>query len=232
MLNHPGASGYDPKRRTAMRYMEEEEFDGIYLRSRAILNDPGVTRMVVLRDPVRRVVSAYLDKIAKPKRWRHSESMVLVRELRSTLGVSVEPAEVSFAMYLRYLEHVPNWRRDRHVQLQTRMIGSHTFDYYGTVEDMVAVEQFLEGRGFRMFNRSEANPAVFKATPYGDHESANRASALTPAQLAEYSEYPPAEVFMSAETLERIGRIYAHDVIAYCRVTGESTVEFWRRYGA
>lgn len=104
-------------------------------------------RIVVLRDPFDRLLSAYQDRFLNKDRSAADQAMAT--GLADLLPVGADRSDVTFAQFVRYLSTTPNRRLDEHWRPQSDfLLGSYTrvirFDHLA--EDTA----FLADRGLRL----------------------------------------------------------------------------------
>ncbi|WP_123590287.1 sulfotransferase family 2 domain-containing protein [Salinisphaera orenii] len=240
LYNHPVAFDYVPELETANEYLSRTAKKGeLTATSATILRDKGYTKFVILRDPLARLVSAYLDKVVNSARMsRHDErrgkayhSDGFFNEISQTLGVKVDRDTLSFSQLLRYLEKTSPFLVDKHYRAQWIFLNRIPFDYYGTMENIPDVLDFLKSRGLRTHSFTARSP---KRTPYTKPlpSGSNRNIADMPASdLRLCDRYPPAqEFFKQPATLERAAKLYKSDISIFLKVQALDKEAYFKRY--
>ena len=100
--------------------------------ARRMCADPDVFRYTVLRDPARRVLSAYLDKflnvLARP--IMNQDRAHAVRRAQALAGIAYDPERsISFAEFCNYLAQANDLEMNTHWMPQSRIVGRDTAPY-------------------------------------------------------------------------------------------------------
>lgn len=145
-MHSENATGFRPLEETAVEYLRRTPAARLRIPSVRALDDPGCTKMMILRNPFNRLVSAYLDKFVKtaanpPETARH-----YIRGASKKLAKVITPATFTFADFLRYTATLDDKQLDTHWVPQVRFLAGHTFDFYGDVENIAPTYNFLRER--------------------------------------------------------------------------------------
>ena len=193
------------------------------------LMSPDYFRFVVLRDPARRLLSAYLEMFV---RNRHNNTPEIawhvtrtVRETQAALGISHNPERsISFAEFVRFLSRADDLDCDVHWMPQVCLAGRNLgiYDHVGRVDRLDETMSLLTSR-FGMTPETSMLPhhllgAAHEATYCETSALKNPFDAL-PRELDEYVDgVPMPEQFYTEELKNLILKRYAEDVALYASV--------------
>src|SRR5690606_130938 len=143
LFNHPAAQDYDPHSETALEYLRRKKHPmDIIVRRRSTLAREDYTKIVVVRDPAKRLVSCFLDKLTKV----YGNDDLIERfcgDASRILGMPVRKDGISFDVFSSYVFQVPDWRSDKHYRSQVSLIHGIKFDCYFDVDAMPILLEFL-----------------------------------------------------------------------------------------
>lgn len=118
LVNHPDAKDFNPKQETALAYLRRKPEKSIIGKSRRMLFDEKYKKIVVWRNPAKRLVSCFLDKFVK-----NTADMPAVQhfcdDASKVLGRSISPCSITFSDFIRYIDSIPDWRRNPHYRSQS-----------------------------------------------------------------------------------------------------------------
>jgi hypothetical protein len=159
---------------------------------RRVLFGPGIQRWTLVRDPLSRALSAYLDRFEDARG-------PLRRQVAEALEASLED-EIPFEDFLRAIKSIPDRRRDIHVASQVRLLAYPTVKY----QEILRFEQ-LPGN-------VEAHLKQFY--PDADIASlmqANRSPKRTNASKSIDEHYTPKARALAAEIYARDRKAFGYD---------------------
>jgi tetratricopeptide (TPR) repeat protein len=184
--------------------------------------DPEWFKFVVLRHPLSRILSAYLDKFVRlnPNEDRYTAMQVArtVRETQASLGLPEDPARsITFEEFVHYLAATPDEQLDMHWMPQYLVTGTDLglYDHVGTFEHLSETLEMLVTRfGFR---EADGDPSPrrleLRRTRYNAEADVSGAFRLFPQDLAAMREgYPPAQQFYAPELEKLVRARYAADI--------------------
>lgn len=118
-------------------------------RLRSVYVHDSTRSIIVLRDPVERAVSAYVDKIVMlAEHWARD----LVNSTLQGTGLVDSPvAKLSFREFVQFLMLVPNDALDRHFRPQVDFWIFEQYDQVAVMGTSNSIEEALEAVGVRMF---------------------------------------------------------------------------------
>lgn len=220
LFNHPAARDYDPRTETALYYLRKKKHPvDVIVRRRATLAREDYTKIVAVRDPAKRLVSCFLDKLVKV---RDNDDLIgkFCNDASRVLGTPVRKDEISFDVFSSFVFQVPDWRSDKHYRSQISLIRGIKFDHYFDVDAMPDLLEFLSGRGLSISLPSSRAPGIDKKTHYGGEPESGGKSAklLTLGELETMSSFPPYGMFYDVEMLANFERRYSQDIDLYCSV--------------
>ncbi len=240
LCNDSAAAGFEPANETALQFAKRTGgFGSLELLNDGPLFDPAVRCLIVIRDPIGRLVSAYLDKFVKPEIRGIAEKRDPVfdfdligfyRDVSRVLGEHVEAETFSFRQFISYVCAVPDYRRDKHYRCQSFYarvadgLNVDAFDLDGTGD----LAEFLRNRGFSIIPARFKQPVV-KRTTY----SANQMTPMTDfsaRELASQGVLPPVECLFNQALLDLFARSYKPDIEWYSSVKGSDLSSYLRHW--
>ena len=229
--NHPLAADYDADRESAMQYHRRTGSRGIALRHGRVGHYPGYTKFVALRDPMARAVSAYLDKIVKKIARRDADrpGRRFYREVSRVTGRRVTEQTLRFADFLEYIVACPDFRRNKHYKSQRYFTAGRHFDFYGDIEHMSEIMDFLVHKGFDIRGFATRAPKRTAYAEPGSHAVVSAARATT-TELNAHASYPSFADFFDETLLQHFLRAYRQDLALYCRARGQRADAVLARY--
>jgi hypothetical protein len=134
-----------------------------------ILNDDGYFRFVVLRNPLNRAVSGYLEKFVlhAPQSITDQKSLVIIESAidwvyRKRGELPDYSRSISFEEFVDYLVHNEDESLDTHFKSQESYLVNQEFDFVGAVEKMDRLIDVLKARINREFDVEHVNKIVSK----------------------------------------------------------------------
>ncbi len=185
----------------------------IMLRPRLDALDLDYPHFFFVRDPLRRLVSFYLDWVATPRvgdPWSHADSRKEVSLIDRTFRETVEALETLRAQGLE---------PQHHLESQTRDVFGLTFDEIIPVDHLDRKLPELSER----FGMKPWEPLRERPSPYRD-DARYFAADVRPAELRERG-YPRAQYFFDEDLARRVQAIYAEDADLYRNLPGRRLLE-------
>jgi hypothetical protein len=179
-----------------------------------ILGDGRYFRYVVLRDPLLRVVSGYLEKfVVNPQPLgRHGEAPIVtgsaidwiyrLRSERPDYGRSV-----SFQEFVAYVTNNDDSRLDVHFKSQEAYLEQQSFDFVGVLEQMGRLTGVLESRFNQKIEMEHYNSSARKKPLLRRRGQEN----LLPAQIRAQRALPHASELLTKEIARQLKIRYARD---------------------
>jgi hypothetical protein len=195
--------------------------------AREQIMSPNYFRFVVLRDPLLRVLSAYLDKFVRKRNARYRDIRVrqmtdTIRAAQALAGISYDPARsISFEEFVRFLSTAADTDLNMHWMPQWRSVGTDlaVFNHVGKVERLDETLGLLSRRfGFvieapTVRHVPEINRHRAKFSETADLKAPYRA---LPHELDEFRNgLPMPELFFTPAMREMLRERYATDVGLY-----------------
>jgi hypothetical protein len=179
-----------------------------------ILNDPGYFRYVVLRDPLARAVSGYLDKFVlyPPPSGTHGEPPIVI-------GTAIDwvyerrgerpdyNRSINFEEFADQVVHNDDKNLDTHFKSQESYFKQQSFDFTGTVERMEVLINVLKSRFDQKIEIEHENRTV-RRKPLLRRRGQGK---LLPAQLRAQRTLPHASELLTGEIVEQLKGRYARD---------------------
>jgi tetratricopeptide (TPR) repeat protein len=194
-------------------------------RDAAIARNPA--RIVVLRDPFNRILSAYLNKFVRPAMFDPGMAAIVSRTVKHAQRIAnVDPdpdRSITFAEFVGYLTVVPDIECDVHWLPQHRICGANMsiYTHVGRFERLDATLDYLATQHNIIPETSIDAHIRHSETHITRYDPACPLSApwkALPADLRDYSTgYPPAEAFYTDELREAVLRRYAIDAALHAR---------------
>jgi len=195
-----------------------------------IPSGPGSFRFVVLRHPLHRILSAYLDKIVRGRHRQidpYTEMQVArtVREAQAVLGLQDDPARsISFEEFARYLATAADVQFDMHWMPQVQMVGTDLsrYDHVGTVERLSETLALLASR-FGYVDATSLDPRLLEEDPhitkFSEQADLKQPYRALPHELDSFADgVPMPPLFFTPELKDLLEQRYAADVALYARV--------------
>lgn len=207
---------FDPENESALKYQERT---GRNLQPRDVgrmMKDRRYKKIVVLRDPLSRLVSAYLDKVVKFELKRINQHWLgqLYAAMTDSLGRSIDCSNITFADFATHACMQPDAMRDSHWRSQSSFTGGYRFDFYGNVEAMETTLRLLRDNGLR----TDIGPIKSaKRTQYSlSRPGGKPAWDARICELNAKGSYPGAQYFYSPDILLDVKKAYAKDMELFC----------------
>lgn len=188
--------------------------------------DPAYFRFTVLREPLRRILSAYLDKIVHggqaTDEYMRLQVARTVRAAQAALGLPDDPGRsITFEEFVRYLTKVEDFACDLHWMPQVRLVGTDLgrYAHVGTVERLADTLDLLSSRFAYVVpasgdpNLDVRDPHVTKFSETASLPAPHRA---VPAELASLANgVPMPEFFLTQELKDLLTSRYRADLDMY-----------------
>lgn len=181
--------------------------------AQAMLADPQMLRFAVVRDPARRLLSAYIEKLVLarhiPATQFHTRAAVhAIQRAEGTLRPDGGPdfaRSVSFAAFVEYVATHPAETLDPHWRPQSHYLGAYRWDVLYDMSQADALRAMLSERSGVALRAAHTN-----RTDSGKGQALAGAAALLPDAI---EAQPPisATSFLTPPLLEKIRSAYAED---------------------
>jgi tetratricopeptide (TPR) repeat protein len=183
-------------------------------------------RFVVLRDPLRRLLSAYLNRIVRSRKdlepFDKLQISRTVRDAQARLGIPHDPARsISFEEFVRYVSTAQDVELDKHWMRQVDLVGDDlsVFAHVGKVEriedtlDILATRfGFAVERDISLYSRDGSD----HVTHYSETATLAHPYRALPEELDAHVEAVPLpDLFYTPELRELAERRYAADIALY-----------------
>ena len=176
-------------------------------------------KFVVLRNPFKRILSAYLDKFAK---WKNPEYFAkqVIQKVQNKLGFqeNIEKS-ITFSQFVDYLLEEDNSRLDPHWRPQVTFLGNLNYDYYIQFEDLNSSISYLEAR-FKLQINKKISP---HRTKYLVKASDGNFSDSYPEFLRSLDYLPSPQNMYNPELENKIKHRYSDDIKIYESLFGKVT---------
>lgn len=175
--------------------------------------DRSWTRLLVVRDPYERLISAYLQKVVRPRTQSRKE---MVKEIARVNGRELEAQEsVSFLEFVRWFVEQPVELTDAHWAPQSTMLRFDTYHH------VLRTDSLADGW------RSAGLDKIAPLREWRVHATKNDRATELPLKQPLYDtpghflwgyrrttgQWPPRICFYNAEALELVRRYYRDDYV-------------------
>lgn len=230
-MNSDNAADFRPQEESAVEYLRRTRRGKLRIPNLRVLDDPGYTRMVILRNPMNRLVSAYIDKFVKTVDRPPEPMQRYIREAGLHLSKALTPSSFTFADFLHYTIALDDAVIDDHWRPQANFVNGRTFDFYGDVEHIEPTYAFFRDR--YGIDVAALRPLIVSAkrTPYQGQKALDADySEATPAQLNSLDAYPQAARFYTSRLLDLFMNKYGADVDLYTTTLGRDRDDLLGQY--
>ena len=180
-----------------------------------ILDDPNYFRFIVLREPLRRAVSGYVEKfiIHPTSDSRPGEPEAVIRSVIDWVYESRGETpdydrSITFEEFVNYLSRNEDRSLDTHFKSQESYIEQQTFDFIGTVERMDLLVKVLKSQFSQKIKMEHRNRVSRRRPLLRRHGQGN----LLPAQLRVRRALPHADELLTDELTEQLKNRFAADL--------------------
>lgn len=105
-------------------------------------------RFTVLRNPIGRAVSGFLEKLVTVQDWMsYQPAMGIIP--KPTRLAATSPDDITFELFVEYLERSPAWRLNDHFRPQSDFLLHEPYTHVGKFEDLDATWDILECLGVK-----------------------------------------------------------------------------------
>lgn len=229
LFNNKLANGFDPT-----RFTPEQWLNSLPLNQRRKL-EPRLLDLLsnnqktfaVIRCPVRRVVSCYLDRLVL-KGPRSPIVNQFCADLNTVTDKLRKPEDITFSDFLDFIVQTPDVRRNIHYMTQSRFLKFIKVDDMFTLENISEVVYFLESMGLKVTLPVGSGARVWKRTVY------EKVPGMVPnaykrglGELSQRVRFPRAEDFMNDVIFAKVNRAYGVDIALYLETTGKTREEYF-----
>jgi tetratricopeptide (TPR) repeat protein len=198
-------------------------------RQSVAVSEPGHFRFVVLRDPLRRTLSAYLEKFVRGRQsddpYTAMQVARTVRAAQAALDIPADPERsISFEEFVRYLAVAEDVQCDMHWMPQVNLVGAdlEIYDHVGTVERLDRTLDLLASR-FCFVPESSLDRHLRKGdrhiTRFSETVQMKSPARALPAELASLPDgVPMPELFLTRTLKTLLRRRFAADVALHASV--------------
>lgn len=209
---------YEELQLSIHEYMSVENM-GLRLTDFSYLHHPEYFKFVILRNPFERLVSAYLDKIAKHKQ-PESFAQKLIENVYKSMEMTPDIEQsITFSQLVRYLAKTEDKKINEHWRSQHTFLGLglFKFDYIGQFEKLDSVLKYLERKfGFQItrdVSKHHNQPEYI--TSYGNYDSQEKFPKKYPEELRKLAGVPTSNQFFTPELEQLVRERYAADIQLY-----------------
>jgi tetratricopeptide (TPR) repeat protein len=206
--------------------------------SRSELLRPDYSRFTILREPAKRLVSAYLNKLVQGRGSDRSFGRLMlqehaIRKAQEMAGVTFDAERsLTFEEFVHFIVSVEDYELNRHWLPQYRFVGTDLsrYDFVGTMENLQETLDYLtEKFGFKIETEHESRSAPIGGASYRRTytESAvlEEPHKALPSVLDRYeANMPAASLFYTPELRRLVEQRFAPDFEIYAAVSGGARV--------
>jgi tetratricopeptide (TPR) repeat protein len=178
-------------------------------------DSPEYFKFTILRNPLQRLVSAYLDKFVKhPYEYMEDFARKLVVRIYDRLGIKSDPSNsITFTQFVEHIMETKDRELNDHWKPQSSFIGSIEFDFIGQFENLNQTIDVLQNR----FNIKIAKKVAKSShiTKYQEFDRRLEFHNMYPTELRQLAGMPKAEQLYTPELLKLVKERYANDIEIY-----------------
>ncbi|MGB3511323.1 MAG: tetratricopeptide repeat protein [Microcoleaceae cyanobacterium] len=200
----------------------------VRLTDPSYMQNPDYFKFVILRNPFKRLVSAYLNLIGKRVK-PISFACNLVKDVYRDLGMKPDIYKsITFSQFIHYLVKTEDDRLNPHWRPQHTFLylEGFQFDYIGQFENIAEVKKYVNKKFDLKINEDWLK---YKRTHYSNYKSENKLHEKYPQELRglikKLGGFPKSEQFYTPELEAMVRQKYAEDIKIYEREF-KQTVEF------
>ena len=191
---------------------------GYHLGNFDIIKHKNVFSFVVLRDPFKRLVSAYSNLFVRPLNWRNipdSPAHAAVFDRQLHLGRDLDLSKsISFEEFVHYVAAEPDERLDYHWRPQASFFGSiDDFDMVGCVEDLDPLIHALSKRRWKFDGLEPSNVTNYTSSPF--LAKLRRFHTMSPQALHRRPAFPSADHIYTNELRRIVRKRFEEDFSLY-----------------
>lgn len=231
IANSSVAWSFDPGKETAIMFFNRyPEARKICSPSRGQVRDAKTQTVTVFRDPAQRLVSAFLDKLAKRKPGDKGLEK-FAGEFAEVVGVERAATDLTFNDFIDYVGAVNDFFRDPHVKTQLSFIRNVRIDRVFGLDDLCGFLGFLRSHGFTVDLRVSLRSDVAKRTDYRGEEDVFFSGHTSLAELSQWGGFLPYQYFYDRKIIAKLMKIYGEDIDFYrASCSGESEVDWLAKF--
>jgi tetratricopeptide (TPR) repeat protein len=182
------------------------------------LQNPEYFKFVILRNPLKRVVSGYLDKFVKNIRNVPNNKALIdvITDVHEFLGIKPDiERSITFTQFTEYLSRTKDLKLDPHWRPQYTFLGLglFEFDFIGQFEKLDEAIATLEKKLDIKIRQNVTSPKHI--TTYGSIAENKQFHELYPEQLNQLPSFPRSEQLYTSKLEEIIRQRYAEDIQIY-----------------
>lgn len=177
-----------------------------------ILSDPNYFSFTVLRNPLERTVSSYVEKFVATPSTHEGVMGVIGPAIDWVYARRSQPADyeqsITFREFVRYLHNNDDRDLDTHFKSQEGYFRNQKIDFFGTIEKMKGTIEVLEehfGQKIRLewINRTGRRKPLMRRKGQAE---------LLPAQIRGQRSMPHASELLTGEISGQLEQRYANDL--------------------
>lgn len=182
------------------------------------LEDRRYFSFLLLREPLERIISAYLYVFVRPLRWRpypDSPGRVVVHEVSRHKGTKPDYAtSITFEEFVHHLARTTDADMDHHWRPQSSFFRDISlFDLVGCLEQLSAAMDQISRRRRWVFPSNDQR--VVRNPMPREHLNNEPYHRWTPRELADLTVFPKTEQWLTDDLRELISHRYASDIELY-----------------
>lgn len=189
------------------------------MRNATPLTAPDFLRFLILREPIDRLVSAYLNKFVRNINYR--QARLATEKYRFRRGMPSSDKFLSFAQFVEFLAAESPRKFDVHWRPQHLLVQPFVkyFDEIVTMESIPEVVELLSHR----FGRNLPCLPTPNRNEYLQYPLADKLFDAPPNELRELTKMPTPSSLLTDQLKDLAERIYRDDLDFYRRMTRQSS---------
>ncbi|MGN8197342.1 sulfotransferase family 2 domain-containing protein [Salinisphaera sp. RV14] len=229
--NHPLGAGFDASAESPRGYRLRTGIRDIPVTRRTIHRARHYKTFVVIRDPMARIVSGFLDRVVKKSTGNPPDAPHprFYRGISRFHNRDINRRTITFEQFLDYVLAKPDKQRNKHYRSQSHFLGRHRFDFYGCVDNLSDTLAFLREQGMVTdgFHVASSKKTAYAAPGAHAIDCPARATAR---DLNGYDHFPAVADFFDGSSLDRFVEAYRADIRLYVRARGIDMRQLIDRY--
>ena len=192
-----------------------EHKETFQLKDFSYLKNPEYFKFIVLRNPFKRIVSAYLDKFVKRYKPIDSNALPVIKNVYEHYSIKEDYSKsITFSQFVEYLHRIEDHEINAHWRPQyiNYAHGLVKFDFVGQFENLNSVLNLLEEK---LDINIKTDDAPEHKTKYSDYDVDRRFNDYYPEDLRQLESLPSDKNLYTPKLISMVRERYANDIAIY-----------------